>query len=167
MNIRDDEKLNHFFGGVVDLDNLDTPVIDVGEKSLVKSPENFQIPMTTETDIDHSLNDLLAEAKDMMSHAKRIMINSVDSEAINACASLINSISGIISELNKPLMKRKDFEMKKEMEKIKTDLKKELMSEKTKKGDMNVQNNFFAFRQEDVVKMMKKIKEDDQKTIEQ
>jgi hypothetical protein len=83
------------------------------------------------------------------------MMNSVDSEAINACASLINSISGIIAELNKPLMKKKDFEMKKEMEKIKNNLKKELLSEKVKKGDTNIQNNFYAFRQEDIVKGLK------------
>ena len=167
-NIQTTDSLKQIFN--LPENNSDEPIID--STALTITDGNTSIlnleGVEEEKIVDVQLQDLTVKANGMLDIAKFRMETSPDSETIDAVSKLLKSTADVLSELNKSLLLSKEYRLKRELEMMKINAKKELamLSGKTKQvpnisgnnNSITVQNNVVQFSQEDIIKSLLKAK---------
>lgn len=163
------ESLSNLFG--IDFSELEQdkpaqskPVATNGSEDPCSEPVSASFSSDKERSdfVDKKLKDLLDSASSILNSAQTIISMSKDGDSIEGMSSLINSVAGVISEINRTSVMRERFEFQKELERIRSEERLKLAEFKAKhdprlqiKGNL-VQNNLIQFNQESIVRSILK-----------
>ena len=92
------------------------PIIEVAPKSYIDE-DDF---------VDIEIKNLLEKANNFLDSANILVTSSPDPETISAAASMLNALTKVINEINKPVILKKKFKYQKELEEVKQNGRKEL-----------------------------------------
>jgi len=156
-------------------DELESDLVDTKTVTTTYgSTQNVDNKPTNDTDtVEERLKTLLSTANTLLDDASGLISNTVSPEGIMAVSTMVNSVTSVISELNKTILIQHKFkanlDLEREKAKLRAELVRERMSLQTKKnnplavpssttdgnplqGGNYQQNNYLIYSQEDIVR---------------